>query len=190
MNRLHFVSIMLLILMLFAACTAQVPPQQDSASDETANVIIESPIDSPLGTPRAMVSMLPTVTPFRFPENVEDLEAAPGQAVVIGRVLSSQSLMPIANTPVRLAEIYYADETKDPATAAWALNNAASPFAYSDENGMFVFENVPAQDYVLFIGDMEGRYAVAVKEDGFPQAYRFEPDTVTNLGEVNVDYTP
>ena len=126
MNRLHFVSVMLLILMLFAACTTQAPtPQQDNADQETANVII----DSPLGTPRAMVSMLPTVTPFSMPEDLENLEAAPGQAVVIGRVLSSQTLMPIANTPVRLAEIYYADETKDPATAAWALNNAASPFA-------------------------------------------------------------
>jgi hypothetical protein len=187
MNRLHFVSVMLLILMLFAACTTQAPtPQQDNADQETANVII----DSPLGTPRAMVSMLPTVTPFSMPEDLENLEATPGQAVVIGRVLSSQTLMPIANTPVRLAEIYYADETKDPATAAWALNNAASPFAYSDANGLFVFENVPAQDYVVFVGDMEGRYAVATKEDGFPQAYRFEPDTVTNLGDINVDYTP
>lgn len=189
MNRLHFVSLMLLILMLFAACTTQAPtPQQDNADQETANVIIDNA--SPLGTPRAMVSMLPTVTPFSMPENLENLEAAPGQAVVIGRILSSQTLMPITNTPVRLAEIYYADETKDPATAAWALNNAASPFAYSDANGVFVFENVPAQDYVVFVGDMEGRYAVATKEDGFPQAYRFEPDTVTNLGDINVDYTP
>jgi hypothetical protein len=187
MNRLYFVGSMLLILMLFAACTTQVPTlQQDSADQGAANVII----DSPLGTPRAMVSMLPTVTPFSFPENLENIEAAPGQAVVVGRVLSSQTLMPITNTPIRLAEIYYADETRDPATAAWALNNASSPFAYSDENGLFVFENVPAQDYVLFIGDMEGKYTVAVKEDGFPQAYSFGPDTVTNLGDVDVNYTP
>lgn len=188
MNRLHFVGSMLLILILFAACTTQeVPmPPQESADQTTENVIM----DSPLGTPRAMVSMLPTVTPFRFPENLENIEAAPGQAVVIGRVFSSQTLMPIANTPIRLAEIYYADETRDPATAAWALNNASSPFAYSDENGLFVFENVPAQDYVLFIGDMEGKYTVAVKEDGFPEAYSFEADTVTNLGDIGVDYTP
>jgi hypothetical protein len=187
MNRLHFVGIMLLILMLVAACTTEIPtPQQNGADQGTTNVTM----DSPIGTPRAMVSMLPTVTPFRFPDNLDDIESAPGQAVVIGRVLSSQTLMPITNTPVRLAEIYYADETRDPATAAWALNNASSPFAYSDENGLFVFENVPAQDYVLFIGDMEGKYTVAVKEDGFPQAYSFEPDTVTNLGDVDVNYTP
>jgi hypothetical protein len=145
--------------------------------------------ESPLAMPVRDVSILPTPTPFLFPEDLSRIEVEYGRAVVIGRLISTESSLPVRDTPVRLAEIYYAEEgNRDPNQGAWALDNAFSPFAYSDENGLFIFENVEARDYVIFVGDIMSRWTIEVNEDGLPNPRTMPVDQVTNLGLIFVDY--
>ena len=186
MKRLLIVEIMLLGTWIVSACGLQSNPVQPTENGFPVAITVESQ----LATPRA-VSMMPTPTPALLAFDISSLEPKPGRAAVTGRLISTVTQQPISNTPIRLAEIFYADETKDPATAAWALNNASSPYALTNEQGFFVFPDVEARDYVIFVGDIIDRYTVVTKEeDGFPRTYSFEADRVTQLDDVMADYAP
>jgi hypothetical protein len=145
--------------------------------------------ESPLSASVHNVSMLPTPAPFVFPDNLDEIEVESGKAVVIGRLLSEETLLPIANTPVRLAAVYYAEEgNKDPNQGAWTLDNAFSPFAYSNEDGLFIFEDVEAREYVVFVGDIMAHWAVEVNEEGLPYPRTIPADELTNLGDIVIEY--
>jgi hypothetical protein len=144
---------------------------------------------SPLAAPEGD-SPLPTPPPFERVGDGSELEIEAGRASVTGRAFSDITLQPIANTTIRLAEIFYADETRDPTNAAWALNNASSPYTETDSEGFFLFRNVEARGYVIFVGDILGQYTVELTEEGTPRPYEFGPDVLHEVGNIFVDYVP
>lgn len=142
---------------------------------------------SVLATPAS--SPLPTPTPFSFPTDSSQIVVAPGKATVIGRLLSRRTGMPLPGTVVRLAEVYYAEEDdKRPETGAYALDNAFSPSAITDEQGYFIFQDIEPRDYVIFVGDISVNYAVEVNEKGFPRARTVQADVVNNFGDVIIEF--
>ncbi|MCB0113674.1 MAG: hypothetical protein R2873_20155 [Caldilineaceae bacterium] len=190
MRRMYTLAVVLLAVIVVVACSNQAA-DESSTTESTPALIGEgmATVVSELATP--MVSLLPTATPFIVPADIRGIEAAPDSAVVMGRLISSITSLPITDTSVRLAEIYYADpEVKDPATGAWAMDNAFSPYALTNDDGLFVFRDVEPKDYVVYVGDMIYRWTVAVNEDGLPRPYYFEPGTVTDLGDIVVDFEP
>ncbi|MCL4835110.1 MAG: hypothetical protein KJZ86_21890 [Caldilineaceae bacterium] len=141
-----------------------------------------------MATPDA-VSILPTPVPFQFPSDLGSVQVHPGKAVVIGRLISTIDQQPITDTPVRMAKIFYAEEgNKDPNQGAWALDNAQSPFAYTNESGYFIFENVEPTDFVIFVGDMLSRYNVETSDNERPVPHTAPPDKLTDLGDIWVKY--
>lgn len=180
-----FVFILFLSMMNVVACGDEEKP----ISQEAPRVITLSTDVSALATPGSAISILPTPLASFFPENVADIKPAPGKAVVMGQIISSITGQPVAYTPVRMAEIFYAEgANRDPNQAAWALDNAQSPFAYSNENGFFVFQDVEPVDFVIFVGDILDRYNVETNEKELPIRHEAPADVVTDLGPIQVEY--
>ena len=133
---------------------------------------------SPLNvTPTTQVVPKPSVSP---PEQ--------GRATVVGRLISSKTGEPLVKTVVRLAEVYYADQSRSPESGIYVLDNAFSPSAITDQNGFFVFPNVEARDYVIIVGDIYVNYTVISNPDGTPKVWTVSPDQVTDLGEISADF--
>jgi hypothetical protein len=184
-RHLFFLTILIMSTFVMLACGQEVQP---TVSAPATPQIITLTDNSPLPLPRD-VSVLPTPIPFQFPEDLSAVTIEPGKVVVIGRLISSITGQPIANTPVRMAQIYYAEEgNRDPEQGAWALNNAFSPFAYSNENGYFIFENVDPMDFVVFVGDILDRYNTETNENERPIPHTALADELTDLGDIRVEY--
>jgi len=178
---------LILVLSLFALLACR--DAEETAPPATPRVITLPTDDSPIPTPGIAVSILPTPVPFLFPTDISTVEVEAGKAIVIGRLLSGITGQPIANTDVRMAEIYYAEEgNKDPSQGAWVLKDAFSPYALSTENGYFIFENVEPTDFVIFVGDIVGRYNVETNESEHPIPHTAFVGEVTNLGDIVVEY--
>lgn len=134
------------------------------------------------------VSVLPTPTPFVFPQDMTSVTVAPGRAVAIGRLLSLDH-QPLSDTVVRLAEVYYADEnSKDSSTGAYALDNAFSPSAITNDNGFFIFQDIEPRDYVVFVGDFMTNYTIEVDDQGYPRMRTVAADQINDFGAVVVDF--
>jgi len=185
--RQHLLFVLILVFSLFTllACGGSETP----ALQEAPRAIVLTTDNSPISTPNASVSILPTPIPFIFPENVDEIQPAAGKAIVYGRLMSSITGQPITNAPVRMAEIFYAEgANKDPNQGAWALDNAFSPFAYSNDDGYFIFKDVEPTGFVIFVGDVIDRYNVETNENERPIPREAPADTKSNLGDVVVGY--
>lgn len=184
-QRLILLALLLLSLFVVVACGEEEQPTPEA----TPRVITLPGDNSPMPTPATGVSMLPTPIPFQFPTDLSAVKVDPGKAVVLGRLISTVTGQPIANTPVRMAEIFYAEEgNKDPNQGAWALDNAQSPFAYTNADGFFIFENVEPGDFVIFVGDVLDRYNVETNENERPVPRTAPADELSDLGDVRVNY--
>jgi|GEM_PF-3991941 len=186
-QRLLLLSIIIFSLLVLLACSGNNEPTPVAVA--TPRVITLSSADSPLPTPGIAVSILPTPIPFQFPTDPGSVKIEAGKAVLFGRLISTITGQSIANTPVRMAQIYYAEEgNKDPSQGAWALDNAFSPYALTNENGYFIFENVEPVDFVIFVGDILNRYNVETGENERPVPHIAPADGLTNLGDILVEY--
>jgi hypothetical protein len=111
-----------------------------------------------------------------------------GMATLAGRVLAKNGGGAIANEIIRLAEVYRESEGSE--EGAYVLDLAFSPGTRSDEMGYFVFDNIPANEYVIVVGDVNGDYAIIREEDGRARVWNAEVDNVLNVGVVKVDLEP
>ncbi|MDQ7030670.1 MAG: hypothetical protein Q9O62_13260 [Ardenticatenia bacterium] len=112
-----------------------------------------------------------------------------GKAVVVGRLFSTTNGDPLVNVVVRLAEVYYPEDTPDDKEKGiYVLDNAFSPSATTDEQGIFVFINVEARDYVIFVGDLAIKYAIVLGPEGKAKIWTIKPDEINDLGNIRVDY--
>lgn len=145
-------------------------------------------------------AITPTPTPGTAPEapvattvvstdttTVNPLEITPtGDAgMVIGRVISISTTLPMMNTPIYLAEVF-----RDPngsEEGAFVLNSAASPGAITDNDGAFVHTNVKPGEYVIVVGDPYFDYKVIENPDTLKaQTYFVQAGQVTQVGELRV----
>jgi hypothetical protein len=115
----------------------------------------------------------PAVTPPSPPEK--------DKATVIGRAVDKDTQAPLANTIIRLAEVY--GEGQD---GAYVLDAYFSPGATTDANGYFIMENVPAIGYVVVVGDVFDVYKVIQTEKGTPKVWTTTPGEVLDLGTLPV----
>lgn len=145
----------------------------------------ESPLaapDSPLAAPESPLAP-PSVDEAPTPEA--------DKSSVIGRIVSIRTGLPLANTVVRLPEVYCAPGVKEEdkrEQCFWALDNAFSPSAISDETGLFVFNNVEVRDYVVMLGDIMLESLIIDDEEGKPVIITTPEGEVLNLGELRVDF--
>lgn len=148
-----------------------------TAEPPTAQVSPLSAGESPLSAPES---------PLSAPGAI-----APGKALVVGRLFSQETGLPLNRSVVRLAEVYCPEGTKDEDKSEecfWALDNAYSPSTFTDETGRFEFADVDARDYVVMVGDYVTRYAFMEDAQDKPIIVTALADVVTDVGEHYVFY--
>lgn len=161
-------------------------------------VLTPVPADQPV-SPLENVSMLPTPTPQQRIA-MESVELEAGKAAITGRVVSAITGEPLANIQLRLGEVFCPEgvtgltEEEKRVQCAVVLDDAWNPFAESDDEGRFLFQNIEARDYTFMAGYDSGgaaaQSATALNEAGLPRIYTAIADETVDLGDVAVDYQP
>jgi hypothetical protein len=108
-----------------------------------------------------------------------------GMSAVAGQEVGSGSAAPIKKTPIYLAQIHWDAEHKK---AAYALDIARSPATTTDQNGFFVFSDLPPNEYALIVGDFYGRNDVVREKNG--DARIFQPVAGKTLDVEVVQVNP
>lgn len=111
-----------------------------------------------------------------------------GKATVVGRIMALGSGDPLANTTVRLAEVYRKEEGKE--EGAFVLDGAFSPGAITDDEGYFVMENIEPMEYVLVVGDVMGVHEIIPLPSGKPRVWEAKSGEVNDFGVINVNLKP
>lgn len=107
----------------------------------------------------------------------------PDLSIIHGKVLSKDG-SPLQNTSVRLADVYRGEDND----GAFALDEAFSPSALSDENGNFVFNNIKPGEYVLFFGSINSNYMIVANKDGSAVVFKVSPNEVLKIEPISVDF--
>lgn len=103
-----------------------------------------------------------------------------GQSTMVGRVLSRDTGEPLTNEVIRLAEVFRQGEK-----GAYVLDVAFSPGARTDDKGYFIFENIPANEYVIVVGKQDAEYDVIEEPDTkLPKVFLLQSDQVLDVGEI------
>lgn len=105
------------------------------------------------------------------------------QAIIYGQILTQKGI-PLQNTSVRLADVYRGEDND----GAFALDEAFSPSALSDENGVYLFADVKPGEYVLFIGSINSNYMIVGNEDGSAIVYKVLPNEVLEIEPISVNF--
>jgi hypothetical protein len=115
----------------------------------------------------------PKVTPPNLPEKEK--------ATVIGRAVDEGTQAPLANTIIRLAEVYGSGDD-----GAYVLDSYFSPGATTDANGYFIMENIPPIGYVVVVGDVFDVYKIVQTEEGKPKVWSTQAGEVLDVGTLAV----
>ncbi|WP_110516237.1 hypothetical protein [Herpetosiphon llansteffanensis] len=161
-----------LILGALAGCS-------DSSLPATTNPVPTAnsslPTVGTLPTPTLMIAEDRDLSQVKDPES--------GRATVIGNVSNPTNNQPYSQVPVQLAEAY--DNEKGETN--FVLNTAHSPITVADDQGDFVFENIPPHRYVIVVGDVFGNYKVLLGPDQVTMVIDAQSDKKLDLGAIKVD---
>lgn len=138
------------------------------------------------------ISVLPTAKPASPVATPVPAEAtptvSPGRSAVTGHLISQATGEPLGNVVIRLAEVYYPEGSTSKEDGAYALDNAFSPSAMTNQEGYFRFPDVEARDYVIFVGDIYVKYLIVVNEKGTPKIWTAPENGVLDIGDLVVNY--
>jgi hypothetical protein len=168
------VAVSLLLITLVAACASPGPKP----------TTVTSPI-SPIPTVKATVKAT-VEDPVSAP--IARLTPAPDKAALAGKiVVSGATQMPLGNTVVRLANVYWNSDKSD---GAVVLNGATSPGATTNEAGEFFFSNIDPGDYAVIVGDVEAKSLAVTKPDGSARVFVAVPGQILDAGTLEVPHIP
>ena len=67
------------------------------------------------------------------------------------------------------------------------IDESASPITITDENGLFVFNELEPRDYVIVVGDLYGQHVILSNNDGTAQIFTAEAGQVLDVDMLKVD---
>ncbi len=113
------------------------------------------------------------------------LEIKAGATSITGRLVYATTGQPYVTEPVSLAEVHY----NEAGEGAFALNSRTSPHTSTDENGFFVFKDIPVRDYVMVTGDPMTRYLILNDlSTGKVKIWSPKADKILDAGELRFEY--
>lgn len=122
--------------------------------------------------------------PVATPDGATPLPTAePGNTTITGRIISSSTGKPVGDTVLRLAEVYHVGDE-----SAYVLDGARSPATVTDTEGRFVFANVPAREYVLFLSADEQVNAAVTEAPDKAKIWDARDGSFLDIGEVRVQW--
>ncbi len=107
-----------------------------------------------------------------------------GMSTLYGQVIGSSGNAPIKKTPIYLAAIHWDAQHKN---AAYALDISHGPATTTDQNGFFVFTELPPNEYALVVGDFYGQNDVVRESNGNARIYQPEAGKTLDAGVVQVN---
>jgi hypothetical protein len=107
-----------------------------------------------------------------------------GMSILFGQVVGSGSTAPIKKTPIYLAQIHWDAQHKN---AAYALDISRGPATLTDQNGFFVFKDLPPNEYALIVGDFYGQNDVVRESNGNARIYQPAAGKSVDVGVVQVN---
>ena len=108
-----------------------------------------------------------------------------GQATFTGRLVSTSTGKPVAQTLVRLAN-YYKGGSAD--QGSYLLDEVNSPGTTTDDNGGFVFAGLKAGDYVMVLGDVHTNYLIVSDDNGKVKVWSAPSEQVLDIGKLAVNF--
>lgn len=143
--------------------------------------------------PPTVNTTLPTVgtlpTPTMRGDIVQDIDLTQikdpesGKTTVFGNVSNPTNGQPYSQVQVQLAEAY----DNEIGETNFVLNTAQSPITFADDQGDFVFENIPPHRYVVVVGDVYSNYKILLGPDQVTMVIDAKVDQKLDLGPLKVD---
>ena len=139
-----------------------------------------APQNTPASNPAPQASPTAQRTPILPPADATTV-------TITARFLSSVDGKPYPETPVFLAEVYRNGES-----AAFALDLARSPSRFTDSEGYVVFSEVTINEFVIVVGDPQGKYFIVNEEndDNTARVFKADRGKVQQLGDLVIDFAP
>lgn len=141
---------------------------------ELSPLSTEAPGQAQITKEAPAVPPIPSVTPD------------PARGVVVGRVVTARTSASVSlvGMPVRLAQIFWNADKSD---GAFVLEGATSPSTPIQQDGTFVFRDVPPADYVIVIGDPFGQNAIITEPNGKAKAITVKAGKTLDVGTLVAD---
>jgi hypothetical protein len=107
-----------------------------------------------------------------------------GRSGMIGQILNSDT-----NTPAKQASVYLATVVWNPqrTEAAYYYDLARSPVAFTNDEGIFTFNDLEPNEYVMLVGDYYTIMDVIRATDGTARVHKLEAGQVFNAGSIPVN---
>ena len=166
MQRKFRLILILLLTILISACGTNSPKQNPSPTPNTE-------------TPPQVIEVTPTPIVID-----EDLSALTGIAVTT----YNGNPEPMGNTGLRLAKVFWEDETRDNGT--FILDGAFSPATISSPDGSFAFVDIEPGEYVLVIGDLMQDHEIVSEPNGDAAIWTTKTGEITDVGTIEVFLAP
>ncbi|GMQ78041.1 MAG: carboxypeptidase-like regulatory domain-containing protein [Anaerolineae bacterium] len=108
------------------------------------------------------------------------------ESILLGQVVSvsGSSPIPLSNTEVRLAAVYWNEDKSD---GAFTIDESSSPITFTDQSGGFIFRDIASRDYVIVIGDLYSQNVILAHPDGKAVIYSPKDGKVLDVGVLEVD---
>ena len=135
--------------------------------------------ESPLSAP---------VSPLA-PDNSVAPEA--GKATVTGRLIDLATGAPLQDQNLSLPAVLCAPgvaEEDKREQCFYMVDEAFDPSALTDDNGNFVFRDIPAGEYVMLVGSLMTENVILKDELNRPVIWEAITDTVVALGDIVVEF--
>ncbi len=118
------------------------------------------------------------------PSELQLAAPAADKATVTGQMVSLLDDQPFQTTLIRLAVIH-----GEGVESIYVLNDGTSPGAYTNANGVFVFENIDPGSYAVLITDANGNYLTINETADKILTVEGVAGKITEMGTIKVDLT-
>ncbi len=105
------------------------------------------------------------------------------KTTVMGKVINPSNNNPYSQTEIQLAPVIRNEKNE----AAFVLDVGRSPSTFTRDDGSFALENIPAQEYVIVVGDVYGAYKILLGDDQVTRVINPEVGKKLDLGTIEVD---
>ncbi len=175
LHRLTTAVLVVILLLSVTACVEITP----APTEPIATVDPEgsgSALESPLAPPDAAAETAPT--------------SSQGKGSVAGRLIDFSTGEPMVNQNLSLPSVICPPgvlEENKREECVYVVDEAFDPSVLTDGDGRFVFQDIPAGEYVLLVGTQTTKYTVLANELDQPIIWGVEADKVSELGDLVVE---